>query len=90
MNLKKIYRKAVEIGIKNDLREKVEIKRFLADEKEIFKNIKEEDLEYDSEISARSIQVTADSVLWRPVIRQSLCTWTRHCRRAEQRGQQSY
>jgi hypothetical protein len=46
MRLEKLYRKAVEIGIKNDLRGKEEIKKTLREEKEKFKKLKDEDAEY--------------------------------------------
>jgi putative NIF3 family GTP cyclohydrolase 1 type 2 len=48
MKLEKLYRTAVEIGIANDLRGKEEIKKILAEEKEKFQKLKEEDqADYD-------------------------------------------
>ena len=46
MKLEKLYKKAVEIGIKNDLRGKEKIKRILKDEKEKYKKLKDEEVEY--------------------------------------------
>ena len=46
MKLEKLYRKAVEIGIKNDLRGKEEIKNILKEEKEKSKKLKGEEAEY--------------------------------------------
>jgi len=50
MKLEKLYRTAVEIGIANDLRGKEEIKKILAEEKEKFQKLKEEDqADYDQD-----------------------------------------
>lgn len=50
MKLEKLYRTAVEIGIANDLRGKEEIKKILAEEKEKFQKLKEEDqTDYDQD-----------------------------------------
>ncbi len=46
MKLENLYKKAVEIGIKNDLREEGEIKKLFQDEEEKYKSLKEEDREY--------------------------------------------
>lgn len=46
MKLEKLYKKAVEIGIENDLRGKKEIKKILKEEKEKYEKLKEEDAEY--------------------------------------------
>ncbi|MQY60613.1 NGG1p interacting factor NIF3 [bacterium] len=46
MNLEKLYKKAVEIGIENDLRGKAEIKAILKEEKEKYKKLKDEEAEY--------------------------------------------
>ena len=46
MKLERLYRKAVEIGIANDLRGKGEIKTVLKEEKEKFDALKKEDLEF--------------------------------------------
>lgn len=46
MKLEKLYKKAVEIGIENDLRGKAEIKTILKEEKEKYKNLKDEEAEY--------------------------------------------
>lgn len=46
MKLEKLYRKAVEIGISNDLRGKNEIKKILKEEKEKFKDLKKDEAEY--------------------------------------------
>ena len=46
MKLEKLYKKAVEIGIENDLREKAEIKTILKEEKEKYKKLKDEEAEY--------------------------------------------
>jgi len=46
MKLEKLYRKAVETGIENDLRGKKEIKKILEEEKEKFKSLKEDEKEY--------------------------------------------
>jgi len=46
MKLEKLYKKAVETGIQNDLREKEEIKKILKEEKEKYKKLKEEEVEY--------------------------------------------
>lgn len=50
MKLEKVYKKAVAIGIENDLRGKAEIKKILEEEKENYKKLKDEDKEtYDKE-----------------------------------------
>lgn len=46
MKLERLYRKAIEIGIDNDLRGKGEIKKILNEEKEKFEVLKKEDLEF--------------------------------------------
>jgi putative NIF3 family GTP cyclohydrolase 1 type 2 len=46
MKLERLYKKAVEIGIENDLREKAEIKTILKEEKEKHKKLKGEEAEY--------------------------------------------
>lgn len=46
MKLEQLYRKAVKIGIENDLREKEEIKKILKEEKEKFDSLKKDELEY--------------------------------------------
>ena len=46
MKLEKLYKKAVEIGIENDLRRKAEIKRILKEEKEKHKKLEGEEAEY--------------------------------------------
>jgi putative NIF3 family GTP cyclohydrolase 1 type 2 len=46
MKLERLYKKAVEIGIENDLRGKTEIKRILTEEKEKYKGLKDEEIEY--------------------------------------------
>ena len=46
MKLEKLYKKAVEIGIENDLRGKAEIKIILKEEKEKYKKLKDEEAEY--------------------------------------------
>jgi putative NIF3 family GTP cyclohydrolase 1 type 2 len=46
MKLEKLYRKAVEIGIANDLRGKNEINKILKEEKDQFKKIEKEEAEY--------------------------------------------
>jgi putative NIF3 family GTP cyclohydrolase 1 type 2 len=46
MKLEKLYKKAVEIGIENDLRGKPEIKRILREEKEKYSKLKDEEAEY--------------------------------------------
>lgn len=46
MKLNHLYRKAVEVGIQNDLRSKEEIKNILKEEKEKYRNLKEDDAEY--------------------------------------------
>jgi putative NIF3 family GTP cyclohydrolase 1 type 2 len=46
MKLEKLYNKAVEIGIQNDLRGKEEIKRILIEEKEKHKKLKEDEVEF--------------------------------------------
>jgi len=50
MKLENLYRKVVEIGIKNDLRGKEEIKKILKEENEKFKKLKDEEAEdYDQD-----------------------------------------
>jgi len=46
MKLEQLYRKAVKIGIENDLRGKEEIKKILKEEKEKFDSLKKDELEY--------------------------------------------
>ena len=46
MKFEKLYKRAVETGIQNDLREKEEIKKILKEEKEKYKKLKEEEIEY--------------------------------------------
>jgi len=46
MNLEKLYKKAVEIGIQSDLRGKEEIKRILIEEKDKHKKLKEDEVEF--------------------------------------------
>jgi len=46
MNLERLYKRAIEIGIANDLRGKSEIKKILKEEKERFDALKKEDLEF--------------------------------------------
>jgi len=46
MKLEKLYKRAVDIGIQNDLRGKKEIKKILEEEKEIYKKLKDEEAEY--------------------------------------------
>jgi putative NIF3 family GTP cyclohydrolase 1 type 2 len=46
MKLEKLYKKAVEIGVENDLRGKAEIKTILKEEKEKYKKLKDEEAEY--------------------------------------------
>lgn len=46
MKLEALYRKAVVIGIENDLRGKQEIKKILEEEKENYKKLKQEEKEY--------------------------------------------
>ena len=46
MKLKKLYNKAIEVGIANDFRGKDEIRRILDDEQEKFKDLKEDDKKY--------------------------------------------
>ncbi len=46
MKLERLYRKAVEIGIVNDLRGKTEINRVMKEENEQFKKIEKEEAEY--------------------------------------------
>ncbi len=46
MKLERMYRKAVEIGIANDLRGKNEINKILKEEKDKFKKIEKEETEY--------------------------------------------
>ncbi len=50
MKIEKLYKRAIEIGIKNDLRGKEEIKRILKAEKEKFKKLKDKEKEsYDED-----------------------------------------
>lgn len=50
MKIEKLYKRAVEIGIENDLRGKEEIKRILKAEKEKFKKLKDDEKEsYDED-----------------------------------------
>ncbi len=46
MKLEALYKKAISIGIKNDLRGKKEINRLLKEEKDKFSHLKKEDKEY--------------------------------------------
>jgi len=46
MKLKRLYRKAIEVGIKNDLRDKEEIKKILKEENEKFKKLNDEELKF--------------------------------------------
>ena len=46
MKLERLYKKAIEIGIDNDLRGKQEIKKILKEEQEKYKNLKKEEVEY--------------------------------------------
>jgi putative NIF3 family GTP cyclohydrolase 1 type 2 len=46
MKLENLYRKAIKIGIQNDLRGKDEIKKILDEEKEKFKKLKDDESEY--------------------------------------------
>ena len=46
MKLERLYKKAIEIGIDNDLRGKQEIKKILKEEQEKYKNLKKEEAEY--------------------------------------------
>jgi len=46
MKLEQLYRKAVKIGIENDLRGKEEVKKILKEEKEKFDSLKKDELEY--------------------------------------------
>jgi len=46
MKLERLYRKAIDIGIRNDLRGKEEIKKSLKDENEKFKALKKDEVEY--------------------------------------------
>lgn len=46
MKLEKLYKKAIETGIKNDLRGKEEIKKILKEEKEKHKKLKDDEVEY--------------------------------------------
>lgn len=46
MKLERLYKKAVDIGIENDLRGKNEIKKILKEEKEKFDTLKKDDLDY--------------------------------------------
>jgi len=46
MKLERMYRKAIEIGIANDLRGKNEINKILKEEKDKFKKIEKEEAEY--------------------------------------------
>jgi len=46
MKLERLYKKVVEIGIKNDLRGEEEIKKILKEEEDKFKKLRDEELEY--------------------------------------------
>ena len=46
MKLEKLYKKAIEVGIANDLRGKDEIRRSLDDDQEKYKDLKEDDKKY--------------------------------------------
>jgi putative NIF3 family GTP cyclohydrolase 1 type 2 len=46
MKLERLYKKAIEIGIDNDLRGKQEIKKILKEEQEKYKSLKKEEVEY--------------------------------------------
>jgi putative NIF3 family GTP cyclohydrolase 1 type 2 len=46
MKLDKLYRKAIEVGIANDLRGKAEIKKILKEEKEKFDSLKKNEIDY--------------------------------------------
>ena len=46
MKLERLYKKAVQIGIANDLRGKSEIKRLLKEEKEKFDSLKKDEIDY--------------------------------------------
>ncbi len=46
MKLKRLYRKAIEVGIKNDLRDKEKIKKVLKEENEKFKKLNDEELKF--------------------------------------------
>jgi len=46
MKLEQFYKKAIQIGIRNDLRNKAEIKRILQDEKKNFEKLEKKDMEY--------------------------------------------
>jgi len=45
MKLEKLYKKAVQVGIKNDLRGKAEIIKILEEEKEIFDALKKDEID---------------------------------------------
>jgi putative NIF3 family GTP cyclohydrolase 1 type 2 len=46
MKLEKLYKKAIQVGIANDLRGKPEITKLLKEEKETFESLKKEEIEY--------------------------------------------
>jgi putative NIF3 family GTP cyclohydrolase 1 type 2 len=46
MNLETLYKKSIEIGINKDLRGKAEVKKVLTEEKEKFKSLKKEEVEF--------------------------------------------
>jgi hypothetical protein len=46
MKLDKLYKKAIEVGIANDLRGKAEIKKILKEEKEKFDSLKKNEIDY--------------------------------------------
>jgi putative NIF3 family GTP cyclohydrolase 1 type 2 len=46
VKIERFYRKAIEVGIANDLRDRIEIERILHDEEEKFKDLKEEERKY--------------------------------------------
>ena len=46
MKLERLYKKAIEVGIENDLRGKSEIKKILKEEKEKYDKLKENEKEY--------------------------------------------
>jgi hypothetical protein len=43
MKLERLYKKAIEVGIENDLRGKPEIKKILKEEKEKFDKLKDDE-----------------------------------------------
>jgi putative NIF3 family GTP cyclohydrolase 1 type 2 len=46
MKLERFYKKAIEVGIENDLRGKAEVKKLLDEENEAFKDLKDEDKKF--------------------------------------------